>query len=46
MSSPALAAAAAFTTALHQQQQQQQQHHPNSLAQPLRVFVFLLFGEK
>jgi len=45
MSSPALAAAAAFTTALHQQQQQQQ-HHPNSLAQPLRVFVFLLFGEK
>jgi len=44
MSSPALAAAAAFTTALHQQQQQQ--HHPNSLAQPLRVFVFLLFGEK
>jgi len=45
MSSPALAAAAAFTTALHQQQQQQQ-HDPNSLAQPLRVFVFLLFGEK
>jgi len=44
MSSPALAAAAAFTTSLHQQQQQQ--HHPNSLAQPLRVFVFLLFGEK
>jgi len=44
MSSPALAAAAAFTTSLHQQQQQQ--HHPNSLARPLRVFVFLLFGEK